>query len=1101
MDNRFKPEYKNRKHFIYLLIIISVCIISAGYFFYKLQENNLRQHSFDELKSIADLKQQQIEDWINQLRIEIIHTVKSPTVIDRISLWLHNKTNEEIKQSLTERLQLELLLDFENVFLFSTDGYFLLSALPHQDKFDSIIKTKIHQSINSGEISYSDLYFNEDDQKIYFDVFVPVKKNDNSIIALMVFRKDPAKYLYPKIQEWPLPSRSAEILLVRADDDSLIFLNESRFRKNTALKLKIAFTKIEAPTVNAALGNTGSFEGYDYRDVAVLSDIRKINFDKWILVTKIDKSEVFSSLLQTAFIIVGFAFLMIIICAFGLAFIYNTRQKNLYLELYSKEKEIWQQQEKFKVTVDSIGNGIIITDMNAKVTYMNRTAEELTGWNFSEAKERILNDIYYIRNEETGEIENKILEKIIRSGVVKELANHTILISKKGIEIPVRDTGAPIFENDGSIIGVVIVFQDETEKRNQQRLLKENEARLRSTLDEMIEGCQIIGFDYKYLFLNKSVIQQSNKSQEELIGKTMMECYPGIENTEMFKTLKSSMEDRISKSMLNEFTYPDGSRKFFNLKFEPVNEGLFILSEEITIQKLAEAELAENKRKLDRLLAQLNDVVWTCSVDGQKVIDVNDSFEELFGISVSQFRANPKSWINMVHPEDKNIAESGAKELLEKGKVVSEYRIVRPNGTVIWLLDRKSLINDENGKPVLMGGLAKDITERKNYEQNLIIAKEKAEEMSRLKSSFLANMSHELRTPLIGIIGFSEILSEQMENSEKKEMVVNILNSGLRLSETLNQILDLAKIESDKIDLKLEKIDLVEEAKKIIKSFAKIADDKGLLVSLHFNQPQIFFMMDLRAYRTILNNLINNAIKFTTKGYIKIELSLIDDIVDLKVSDTGIGIDKANHHLIFEEFRQVSEGYGRNFEGCGLGLTITKKLIEKFGGEIFIESELHKGSTFIIKLPIKSIDRTIELNKAELIPEINKTKPGRKDKITALVIDDDPFVSELLNIYTFDKIKLDTAYDAEKGIQMINDNKYDLIFMDINLKKGMDGKQATQAIRKIRGYENIPIIAITAYAMESDKKEFLAAGCSHYIAKPFRHKEIIDIVETIFKNS
>jgi hypothetical protein len=234
----------------------------------------------------------------------------------------------------------------------------------------------------------------------------------------------------------------------------------------------------------------------------------------------------------------------------------------------------------------------------------------------------------------------------------------------------------------------------------------------------------------------------------------------------------------------------------------------------------------------------------------------------------------------------------------------------------------------------------------------LMVAKEKAEEMSRLKSNFLANMSHELRTPLIGINGFSDILRQDIEDPELKEMAENIFNSGSRLSETLNLILDLSKFESGNMGFTYQQIDLVSETEKIISLFKETTRKKGLYLKSSFNQPSIFINTDERALHSILNNLINNAIKYTNEGGIAVDIALKDNFVEIKVIDSGIGIAKEYHEIIFEEFRQVSEGYSRNFEGTGLGLNITMKLVKKFGGEISVESELGKGSTFIVKLPV-----------------------------------------------------------------------------------------------------------------------------------------------------
>ena len=202
--------------------------------------------------------------------------------------------------------------------------------------------------------------------------------------------------------------------------------------------------------------------------------------------------------------------------------------------------------------------------------------------------------------------------------------------------------------------------------------------------------------------------------------------------------------------------------------------------------------------------------------------------------------------------------------------------------------------------------------------------------MSRLKSNFLANMSHELRTPLVGINGFADFLRQDMVDPDLKSMAENIYTSGCRLSETLNLILDLSKLESDKMDFDYQKIDLVRIAEEIIGLFKAPALKKGLSLKSSYSHPAIFIDADERAVRSIINNLTNNAIKFTKEGSVTIDISLKDNLVEITVIDTGIGIAKEYHEAIFEEFRQVSEGYSRNFEGAGLG----SKYHKEIGGEI-----------------------------------------------------------------------------------------------------------------------------------------------------------------------
>jgi signal transduction histidine kinase len=406
----------------------------------------------------------------------------------------------------------------------------------------------------------------------------------------------------------------------------------------------------------------------------------------------------------------------------------------------------------------------------------------------------------------------------------------------------------------------------------------------------------------------------------------------------------------------------------------------------------------------------------------------------------------------------------------------------------------------ENQNQILDERVKERTKELENTNIELKAAKEVAEEMNRLKSNFLANMSHELRTPLIGINGFADFLRQDVKDPELKEMAENIFKSGNRLSETLNLILDLSKLESGKMNFNPQKIDLVNETEDIINLFRESASKKGLELKSSFTLPSKVIYTDEHAFQSILNNLINNAIKFTGKGGVAADISLKDNFVEIKVSDSGIGIAKEYQDIIFDEFRQVSEGYSRSFEGSGLGLNITKKLVEELGGKISVDSIPDKGSTFIVKLPV-----TMAGEKTENEKEIEKVSKAvitrqKQGKPLALLVDDDPFVYPVLKRYISEQVDMESSPNGGYGIKQCMNKQYDYVFMDINLGRGMDGKQTTQAIRKIKGYESIPIIALTAFAMVGDKEEFLAAGCSHYLSKPFGQEKIMNLLKEIFNS-
>lgn len=403
---------------------------------------------------------------------------------------------------------------------------------------------------------------------------------------------------------------------------------------------------------------------------------------------------------------------------------------------------------------------------------------------------------------------------------------------------------------------------------------------------------------------------------------------------------------------------------------------------------------------------------------------------------------------------------------------------------------------------------ARYISERAQTEEllkkqnlKLKISKEKAEEVSKIKSNFLASMSHELRTPMIGILGFSEILCSELQNDELKKYAEMISSGGKRLLETLNLLLDISIIEAQKVYVEKKTLDIIEIVKSVLLLFENAATKKNITLQIESVFDNFIIQTDEQIIIQILNNLINNAIKFTKDGIVKIvidkEVLKENNYLSIKIIDSGIGIPKEMHKIIWEEFRQVSEGRSRSFTGTGLGLTIAKKLVAKLDGEIWLESsEPGKGSTFKIIIPYeKEIKKLFEIKKQDLIQDVEEKNNGIKHKI--LYIEDDYISINLVEKALKNICQIDTAKNAVEGIEKAKQEHYSAVFMDINLGRGMDGIEATKIIKKIHGYKKKPIVAVTAFAMSGDKEEFLKIGCTHYISKPFVVKELQKLVQSI----
>lgn len=432
-------------------------------------------------------------------------------------------------------------------------------------------------------------------------------------------------------------------------------------------------------------------------------------------------------------------------------------------------------------------------------------------------------------------------------------------------------------------------------------------------------------------------------------------------------------------------------------------------------------------------------------------------------------------------------------------EITVEENYISDNSEMIIKTNKVPFRNQDN-KIIGVLGIFEDITVRKQIEQQLISAKENAEEMNKLRSNFFANMSHELRTPLNGILGFAEILSQSLIKEEKRNMASMILKSGKRLLNTLNLILNLSKIEANKYELNFTKINLADIVKNSVNLYVYSAKEKNIEIGFSLPNSERYIISDEKIIQSVLDNLVNNAIKYTHKGSVSVSLEYEfhnnQDFAYIKVSDTGIGIDPAYKDIIFEPFRQASEGYGRHFEGTGLGLTITKKNIEMLKGEISCQSQLNIGTTFLIKLPIRFVETDSSANISEIFELSPPTKPISKNT-RILCVEDDMISQEFVKSIIQNIYKVDFAINSTVALNKLKVNYYDAIMMDINLKGELDGLQLTGLIRKMPEYRNVPIVAVTAYAMESEKDSILNRGCSHYLSKPYMPQELIQLLESI----
>jgi len=384
---------------------------------------------------------------------------------------------------------------------------------------------------------------------------------------------------------------------------------------------------------------------------------------------------------------------------------------------------------------------------------------------------------------------------------------------------------------------------------------------------------------------------------------------------------------------------------------------------------------------------------------------------------------------------------------------------------------------------MLTGQIISNILVRKKNENEIIEAKNKAEQSDKLKTAFLGQISHEMRTPLNSIIGFADLLLKELTEDEYKEMADFILMSGMRLLNTFNLIIDLSEIEANVVKAKLKAVDLRNFINGMLPLFKRRAFDKNLEFEYSDGKCKIEILADESLLEKILNNLVDNALKYTMQG----------KMVLLSIKDTGIGIQKDKINQVFSNFRQASEGYNREFEGAGLGLSVTRGLVQLMDGDITVVSEPNKGSDFRVIFPLlATLNETENQNTASPVLLDDFSVPPK-----ILVIEDELLHQKYLSYILKDKYELTFAESGNSGLEIARQQQFDLIIMDINLGKDLNGIEVLARVKNIKGYEKIPVLAATANVMKGHKELFLSKGFTHYIPKPFKADELKALVGEI----
>ncbi|WP_321288978.1 response regulator [uncultured Sunxiuqinia sp.] len=698
-----------------------------------------------------------------------------------------------------------------------------------------------------------------------------------------------------------------------------------------------------------------------------------------------------------------------------------------------------------------------------------------------------------------------VLEKGIRNAIDEGVGyNQELpLITANGRQIWIHTICKPIIEA-GRCVRLRGTFQDITSRKVAEENLKKSEARLKRT-----EKIAKVG-SWEWVVATDTVTWS-----EELFRIFQLDPKHGApsfaEHAKMYSSESLNLLSKAVERAVNEGVSYEEDLVLVLCNGKRVNcavkgfarkdrngkvVGLYGSFQDITDYKNFEAQLNDQKLLFETMFNAIEDGI-IVSDTSRKIILANHGMKITFGYTSEEIIGKTTK---ILYANEQKYKEAGLMVFDKDGKNSDQFFVTdfrdKNNHVFPGEIFGKKLFNTE-GKWIGNLGMMRNVTERLEDIEELRRAKEKAEESDRLKSAFLANMSHEIRTPMNGILGFTSLLQHQeLSGEDQKQFLEIIMQSGNRLLETVNDLMDISKIETGLMEVSLEEMNVKKEINQLCDFFTEEASRKGL--NLRFNSllssDEEIIETDVKKFISIITNLVKNAIKYTEEGFIEIKIEKKEGKLLCQVTDTGIGIPIEKQQAVFERFIQGDIATKRAYEGSGLGLSIAKAYVQMLNGEIGVKSEEEKGSTFYFFIPLKNT----KTNDVQIKDNAVVGMSGADNKnLKILIAEDDSASSQYLSIL-LKNLSTEIIY-ATNGVQAIelvkNNTDIDLIMMDIQMPE-KNGYEATKEIREFN--KDVVIVAQTAFAMEGDREKSLAAGCNDYISKPIKKDLLVDLIHRLF---
>jgi PAS domain S-box-containing protein len=754
--------------------------------------------------------------------------------------------------------------------------------------------------------------------------------------------------------------------------------------------------------------------------------------------------------------------------------------------------------ELLRVTLGSIGDAVITTDTEGRITYMNEVAQALTGWTHDQAIGQPLERVFRIINEDTRETVENPATKALRQGVVVGLANHTLLVGRDGVERPIDDSAAPIKDEAGSVSGCVLIFRDVSERRRWER---DETNRLISarTLASIVESSDDA-------IISKSlegIIQSWNVAAERLFGYTAADAI-GRHISLVIPQDRLAEEDQIIASLKagqridhfeTERVRRDGQRIQISLTVSPIRDdaGTVVGASKI-VRDVSQRKRAESERqKFVTLVENSTDFIGICDLNAVPIF-VNRAGLQMIGLESLEQARNVRVR-DFFFPEDQaRIMDEFFPGVLEKGHGEIDIRFRHfKTGQALWIAYKVLKLADETGQPVALATVSQDVTERRRLEDDLRKLATDLSEVDRRKNEFLATLAHELRNPLAPLSNVLEVLKRRNTQDETLRLGFESMERQLaQLVRLVDDLLDLNRITHNRIELRRSQVELGSVIRQAIQASQPLAEAAGHQIEVIPSPDPIHLHADPVRLTQVFGNLLNNSCKYTMPGgKIQVRTERSGDQAVITVEDTGIGIPADKLDSIFDMFTQVDRALERSQGGLGIGLTLVKRLVELHGGSAEARSAGEgQGSEFVVRLPIAMGAATTTVSAPS--PAEAATLPRR-----ILIVDDNEDSAESLALLLeMTGHETHTAHDGETAIKEAERLRPHVMFLDIGLP-ALNGHEVCRRLRQQPWGREMVLIALTGWGQPEDRRRSEEAGFDGHLVKPVNHSRLAALLDSL----